>query len=46
MTSWDPRYKALLETHDPSQAPQKGGSLYARYGKGTDERCLLGRLDL
>jgi hypothetical protein len=34
MTSWDPRYKALLETHDPSQAPQKGGLLYARYGKG------------
>jgi LmbE family N-acetylglucosaminyl deacetylase len=34
MTSWDPHYKALLETHDPSQAPQKGGLLYARYGKG------------
>ena len=23
MTSWDRRYKALLETHDPSQAPQR-----------------------
>jgi LmbE family N-acetylglucosaminyl deacetylase len=34
MTSWDPRYKALLETHDPDQPPQKGGLLYARYGKG------------
>ncbi|MGH9469809.1 MAG: PIG-L family deacetylase [Terriglobia bacterium] len=34
MTSWDPRYKALVETHDPGQPPQKGGLLYARYGKG------------
>ncbi|MGH9433020.1 MAG: PIG-L family deacetylase, partial [Terriglobia bacterium] len=34
MKSWDPRYKALLETHDPGQDPQKGGLLYARYGKG------------
>jgi drug/metabolite transporter superfamily protein YnfA len=24
----------LLETHDPGQAPQKGGLLYAKYGKG------------
>jgi hypothetical protein len=34
MTSWDPRYQALLETHDPGQPPQKGGLLYAVYGKG------------
>ena len=34
MTTWDPHYEALLETHDPSQAPQKGGLLYAKYGKG------------
>jgi LmbE family N-acetylglucosaminyl deacetylase len=34
MTSWDAHYEALLETHDPSQAPQKGGLLYAKYGKG------------
>ena len=34
MQSWDPRYAALLETHDPGQDPQKGGLLYARYGKG------------
>jgi LmbE family N-acetylglucosaminyl deacetylase len=34
MKSWDPRYEALLETHDPDQPPQKGGLLYARYGKG------------
>ncbi len=34
MKSWDPRYTALLEAHDPGQAPQKGGLLYAKYGKG------------
>ncbi|MGH9447244.1 MAG: PIG-L family deacetylase, partial [Terriglobia bacterium] len=34
MKSWDPRYHALLETHDPGQAPQKGGLLCAPYGKG------------
>jgi hypothetical protein len=32
--TWDPRYQALLECHDKDQAPQKGGMLYARYGKG------------
>ena len=31
---WDPRYKALLECHDNNQEPQKGGMLYAEYGKG------------
>lgn len=34
MKSWDPRYEALLETHDEGQAPQSGGLLYAKYGKG------------
>jgi LmbE family N-acetylglucosaminyl deacetylase len=34
LVSWDPHYRALLETHDPDQEPQKGGSLYAQYGKG------------
>jgi hypothetical protein len=34
MESWDPRYKALLETHDPGQDPQKGGLLVAKTGKG------------
>ena len=24
----------LLETHDPGQEPQKGGLVYAKYGKG------------
>ena len=34
MSQWDSRYQPLLETHDPDQDPQKGGLLYARYGKG------------
>ncbi|HEY3456899.1 MAG TPA: PIG-L family deacetylase [Bryobacteraceae bacterium] len=34
MKTWDPRYEALLETHDEGQALQKGGLLYAKYGKG------------
>jgi LmbE family N-acetylglucosaminyl deacetylase len=34
MQKWDPHYVALLETHDPNQAPQRGGLLLARYGRG------------
>jgi len=34
MQKWDPHYQALLETHDPGQAPQRGGLLLARYGRG------------
>src|SRR5579883_148665 len=34
MQTWDPRYQAPLETHDPDQDPQRGGLLVARYGKG------------
>ncbi len=34
MNTWDARYEALLETHDQDQEPQKGGLLYAKYGKG------------
>ncbi len=32
--TFDPRYQALTEAHDPEQDPQKGGLLYARTGKG------------
>jgi LmbE family N-acetylglucosaminyl deacetylase len=32
---WDARYKPLLEAHDREQPLQKGGMLYAEYGKGT-----------
>jgi LmbE family N-acetylglucosaminyl deacetylase len=35
MAEWDPQYRALIECHDRGQAPQKGGLLQARYGKGT-----------
>jgi LmbE family N-acetylglucosaminyl deacetylase len=34
MHSWDSHYQALTETHDEDQDAQKGGLLYARYGKG------------
>ena len=34
LTYWDPRYQAPLETHDPGQAPQRGGLVYARHGRG------------
>jgi LmbE family N-acetylglucosaminyl deacetylase len=35
LTTWDERYKPLLESHDRQQPPQKGGLMYAQYGKGT-----------
>jgi LmbE family N-acetylglucosaminyl deacetylase len=35
MTTWDERYKPLLECHDREQPPQRGGLLYAQYGRGT-----------
>jgi LmbE family N-acetylglucosaminyl deacetylase len=34
LKKWDPRYEALVETHDPDQPPQESGLLLARYGKG------------
>lgn len=34
LSTWDPHYQALLETHDEGQPLQKGGLVYARYGKG------------
>jgi LmbE family N-acetylglucosaminyl deacetylase len=35
MRQWDSKYTAPTEMHDADQAPQRGGLLYARYGKGT-----------
>ena len=32
--SWSSQYTPLTEVHDPGQDPQKGGLLYAHYGKG------------
>jgi LmbE family N-acetylglucosaminyl deacetylase len=34
MHSWDPRYQALTEMNDAGQDEQKGGLLYAKYGRG------------
>jgi hypothetical protein len=34
LKSWDSHYEALLSTQDEGQPPQKGGLLYAKYGKG------------
>lgn len=34
LQSWDSHYSPLLETHDAGQPEQKGGLVYARYGKG------------
>lgn len=34
LKSWDPRYVPLLSTQDFGQEAQKGGLLYARYGRG------------
>lgn len=34
MESWDAKFTPLTETHDAEQDPQRGGLLYARYGKG------------
>jgi hypothetical protein len=33
-SSWDEKYEAILSSHDPGEPDQKGGLLYARYGKG------------
>ena len=34
-TTFDPRYTALLESHDTGEPPQRGGEVTARLGKGT-----------
>jgi LmbE family N-acetylglucosaminyl deacetylase len=33
-SEWDPRYQAVIETHDPGEKPMPGGMLYTKYGKG------------
>jgi LmbE family N-acetylglucosaminyl deacetylase len=35
MTDWDSRFTPMLASHDPGEAPLKGGLLRARFGKGT-----------
>jgi LmbE family N-acetylglucosaminyl deacetylase len=39
--SWDPRYTALTETHDPGQLPQRGGLITVRLGKGRWTYCAF-----
>jgi LmbE family N-acetylglucosaminyl deacetylase len=34
MDQWDAHFKPLLTSHDPGEAPQEGGLLQTRYGKG------------
>ncbi len=34
MTALDPRYVPLLEAHDPGEASQNGGEVYAEIGRG------------
>jgi LmbE family N-acetylglucosaminyl deacetylase len=38
-STWDARWTPLLETQDTGQAPQRGGWLEARYGKGLYVYC-------
>jgi hypothetical protein len=33
--TWDAHYETPLSAHDPGEAAQRGGVLWARYGKGT-----------
>jgi LmbE family N-acetylglucosaminyl deacetylase len=33
-STWDEAYSPMIATHDRGQAPQKGGWLHTRYGKG------------
>ena len=41
LVEWDPRYTALIETHDEGQPPQRGVWLSARYGEGLYVYCAL-----
>jgi hypothetical protein len=33
-SQWDQRYEPLFEANDPNESPQRGITLYTRYGKG------------
>ncbi len=41
LRTWDPRYTALTETHDPGQAPQLGGLITTQLGKGRWTYCAF-----
>ena len=33
-SKWDPRYRTVIESHDPGEKPLNGGMLWTRFGKG------------
>lgn len=35
LQKWDPKYTALLESHDPGEDPRQGGLVVTKYGKGS-----------
>jgi len=39
MSEWAPQYTPLLASHDPGEAPLRGGLLKAKYGQGTYIYC-------
>ncbi len=39
LSTWDPRYIPLTETHDPDQLSQKGGLITTQLGKGRWTYC-------
>ncbi len=41
LQSWDQRYTALTETHDPGQAPQEGGLITTPLGRGHWTYCAF-----
>jgi LmbE family N-acetylglucosaminyl deacetylase len=41
LQTWDPHYTALTEIHDPGQAPQRGGLITTRLGKGRWTYCAF-----
>ncbi|MEO7029664.1 MAG: PIG-L family deacetylase [Acidobacteriaceae bacterium] len=41
LRTWDSQYTALTETHDPGQAPQRGGLVTTTLGKGHWTYCAF-----
>ena len=41
LSTWDSRYTALTETHDPDEDPQRGGLITANVGKGRWTYCAF-----
>ena len=41
LSTWDPHYTALTETHDPGQDPQQGGLITTQFGNGHWTYCAF-----